>query len=83
MTAIYESAQEARKHRVPIVADGGIKFSGDIPKAIVAGAQTVMIGSLLAGLDESPGEVVLYEGRRFKEYRGMGSMGAMGAAALV
>ncbi|MCX6034038.1 MAG: IMP dehydrogenase, partial [Chloroflexi bacterium] len=59
------------------IADGGIKFSGDIVKAIVAGADTVMLGSLLAGLDESPGEVVLLEGRRFKEYRGMGSMGAM------
>jgi IMP dehydrogenase len=62
---------------VPIVADGGVKYSGDIVKAVVAGADVVMLGGLLAGLDESPGEVVLYEGRRFKEYRGMGSMGAM------
>jgi IMP dehydrogenase len=77
LTAIFECAQAAAKHHVPLIADGGIKFSGDIPKAIVAGAQAVMVGSLLAGLDESPGEVVLYEGRRFKEYRGMGSMGAM------
>jgi IMP dehydrogenase len=77
LSAIYQCALAASKHKVPIVADGGIKFSGDIPKAIVAGAQAVMVGSLLAGLDESPGEVVLYEGRRFKEYRGMGSMGAM------
>jgi IMP dehydrogenase len=77
LSAIYACAQEAHKHGVPIIADGGVKYSGDIVKAIVAGADTVMLGSLLAGLDESPGEVVLYEGRRFKEYRGMGSMGAM------
>ncbi|MEN8242197.1 MAG: IMP dehydrogenase [Chloroflexota bacterium] len=77
LSAIYSCAQAAAEHNIPIIADGGIKFSGDIPKAIVAGAQAVMVGSLLAGLDESPGEVVLYEGRRFKEYRGMGSMGAM------
>ncbi|GAB4499381.1 MAG: hypothetical protein OHK0052_14340 [Anaerolineales bacterium] len=62
---------------MPIIADGGIKFSGDIVKAIAAGADAVMLGSLLAGLEESPGEEVLYEGRRFKEYRGMGSLGAM------
>jgi len=77
VTAIYNCAQAARKHGVPLVADGGIKFSGDIVKAIVAGADVVMLGSLLAGLDESPGEVVFYEGRRFKDYRGMGSLGAM------
>ena len=77
MSAIYQCAQAARPHDVPIIADGGIKYSGDIVKAIVAGAAVVMLGGLLAGLDESPGEVVLYEGRRFKEYRGMGSMGAM------
>lgn len=77
LSAIFECVQEARKAGVPIIADGGIKYSGDIVKAIVAGADTVMLGSLLAGLEESPGEVVLYEGRRFKEYRGMGSMGAM------
>ena len=77
MSAIYECARVARQHGIPIIADGGIKYSGDIVKAIVAGADTVMLGSLLAGLDESPGEVVLYEGRRFKEYRGMGSLGAM------
>jgi IMP dehydrogenase len=76
-SAIYECARVARKHGVPTIADGGIKYSGDIVKAIVAGADTVMLGSLLAGLDESPGEVVLFEGRRFKEYRGMGSLGAM------
>ncbi len=77
LSAIYECVQEAKKYNIPVVADGGIKYSGDIVKAIVAGADTVMLGSLLAGLEESPGEVVIYEGRRFKEYRGMGSMGAM------
>jgi IMP dehydrogenase len=77
LSAIYFCAQAARPFNIPIIADGGIKFSGEIVKAIVAGADTVMLGSLLAGLDESPGEVVLLEGRRFKEYRGMGSMGAM------
>jgi IMP dehydrogenase len=77
VSAIFECARAARKHSIPTIADGGIKYSGDMVKAIVAGATVVMLGSLLAGLDESPGEVVLYEGRRFKEYRGMGSMGAM------
>lgn len=77
VSAIYECAAEARKHNVPIIADGGVKFSGDIVKSIAAGADAVMLGSLLAGLEESPGEVVLYEGRHFKEYRGMGSLGAM------
>jgi IMP dehydrogenase len=77
VTAIFDCAIAARKHGIPIIADGGIKFSGDIVKAIVAGADAVMLGSLLAGLDESPGEVVLYEGRHFKEYRGMGSLGAL------
>jgi IMP dehydrogenase len=77
VSAIYYCAQAAHQHGIPIIADGGIKYSGDIVKAIVAGADVVMLGSLLAGLDESPGEVVLYEGRRFKEYRGMGSIGAM------
>jgi IMP dehydrogenase len=77
LSAIYNCCQEASKLGIPIIADGGIKFSGDIVKAIAAGAYAVMLGSLLAGLDESPGEVVLYEGRRFKEYRGMGSLGAM------
>ncbi|MDW8227190.1 MAG: IMP dehydrogenase [Anaerolineales bacterium] len=77
LSAIYLCAQAARPYGIPIIADGGIKFSGDIVKAIVAGADTVMLGSLLAGLEEAPGEVILYEGRRFKEYRGMGSLGAM------
>ena len=77
MSAIYACAQAARKLGVAIIADGGIKYSGDIVKALAAGADVVMLGSLLAGLDESPGEVVLFEGRRFKEYRGMGSLGAM------
>lgn len=77
VTAIRECALAARKKGIPTIADGGIKFSGDIVKAIVAGADAVMLGSLLAGLEESPGEMVLYEGRHFKEYRGMGSLGAM------
>ena len=67
----------ARKHDIPLIADGGIKFSGDVAKAIAAGADTVMIGSLFAGTDESPGEVILYQGRTYKAYRGMGSIGAM------
>ncbi len=77
VSAIFECAQAAKKHGVAVIADGGIKFSGDIVKAIVAGGSVVMLGSMLAGLDEAPGEVMLYEGRRFKEYRGMGSLGAM------
>ncbi|MDB5642901.1 MAG: guaB, partial [Hyphomicrobiales bacterium] len=77
LTAIIEAAEAARKAGVPVIADGGIKFSGDLAKAIAAGADSVMIGSLLAGTDESPGEVFLYQGRSFKAYRGMGSVGAM------
>jgi IMP dehydrogenase len=77
VSAIFECAQTARKHGVSVIADGGIKFSGDIVKAIVAGGNAVMLGSMLAGLEEAPGEVMMYEGRRFKEYRGMGSLGAM------
>jgi IMP dehydrogenase len=77
LSAIYECTQVARKLEIPTIADGGIKYSGDIVKAIVAGANVVMLGSLLAGLDESVGEVVLFEGRRCKEYRGMGSLAAM------
>jgi IMP dehydrogenase len=77
ITAIAECAAIAHPRGVPIIADGGIKYSGDIVKALAAGADAVMLGSLLAGLEESPGEIVIYEGRRFKEYRGMGSLGAM------
>jgi len=77
LTAIMICAEEAAKHGIPIVADGGIRYSGDIVKALASGASCVMVGSLLAGVEESPGEEVLYEGRRFKEYRGMGSIGAM------
>jgi IMP dehydrogenase len=77
ITAISQCAKATRDAGVPLIADGGIKFSGDITKAIAAGADTVMIGSLLAGTDESPGETILYQGRTFKTYRGMGSMGAM------
>jgi IMP dehydrogenase len=77
VSAIYACAQAASKHGIPLIADGGVKYSGDIVKALVAGANVVMLGSLLAGLEESPGEVVLFEGRRFKDYRGMGSLGAM------
>jgi len=77
LTAIHECAQEARKTDTPLIADGGIKYSGDIVKAMVAGAETVMLGSLLAGLEESPGDTIILEGRHFKEYRGMGSMGAL------
>ena len=77
VSAIFECAQAASKHGISVIADGGIKFSGDIVKAIVAGGNAVMLGSMLAGLEEAPGEVMMYEGRRFKEYRGMGSLGAM------
>jgi len=77
ITAILECARAARGTGVPLVADGGVKYSGDVTKAIAAGADTVMIGSLLAGTDESPGETILYQGRTFKTYRGMGSLGAM------
>jgi IMP dehydrogenase len=77
VTAIYDCAVAAARHGVTVVADGGMQYSGDIAKGIAAGANTVMLGSLLAGVDESPGEVVLHQGERFKEYRGMGSMGAM------
>ncbi|ACK50293.1 inosine-5'-monophosphate dehydrogenase [Methylocella silvestris BL2] len=77
LTAIMDCAEAARAQNIPVIADGGIKYSGDLAKAIAAGADTVMIGSLFAGTDESPGEVYLYQGRSFKSYRGMGSVGAM------
>ena len=77
ITAIHDCAVAARRHGITLIADGGIQLSGDIPKALAAGADVVMLGSLLAGVDESPGDVVLHQGERFKEYRGMGSLGAM------
>ena len=81
ITAIHEAYKAAKRLGVTIVADGGIKFSGDVAKAIAAGADAVMIGSLFAGTDESPGEMVLYQGRTYKTYRGMGSLGAMKAGS--
>nr|MBA3641595.1 IMP dehydrogenase [Acidobacteriota bacterium] len=77
ITAIAECARAGARTGVPIIADGGIRYSGDITKAMAVGASTCMIGSLFAGTDESPGEMILYQGRSFKEYRGMGSLGAM------
>ena len=77
ITAIMDCVREADQHDIPVIADGGIRHSGDITKSIAAGASSVMLGSLFAGLDESPGKLVIYKGRRFKEYRGMGSLGAM------
>lgn len=77
ITAVYDCARMARKYDVPVVSDGGVQYSGDIAKAIAAGADTVMLGSLLAGVDESPGELIISQGERFKDYRGMGSVGAM------
>ncbi len=79
ITAIFDCVQAAARHGVPVIADGGIQFSGDVAKAIAAGAESVMLGSLLAGTDESPGDVILSQGERYKEYRGMGSIGAMKA----
>ena len=81
LSAILECAAAARKHDIPIIADGGIKQTGDIPKALAAGAQTVMIGGLFASVEESPGETILYEGRKYKSYRGMGSVSAMEAGS--
>jgi IMP dehydrogenase len=77
VTAVYECAKAASRNKIPIIADGGIKQTGDIAKAIAAGADTVMIGGMFAGVEESPGEKVLYEGRTYKIYRGMGSLSAM------
>jgi IMP dehydrogenase len=82
VTAVYDCAEVALRHGVPVVADGGLTSSGDVAKAIAAGADTVMLGSMLAGVDESPGDVILVQGERFKEYRGMGSLGAMKARSF-
>ncbi|MBU1345936.1 MAG: IMP dehydrogenase [Alphaproteobacteria bacterium] len=81
LTAIMEAARAARDSGAPVIADGGIKYSGDLAKAIAAGASAAMMGSMFAGTDESPGEVFLYQGRSYKSYRGMGSVGAMGAGS--
>jgi IMP dehydrogenase len=81
ITAIAQCARAAREAGVPLIADGGIKYSGDISKALAAGASTVMIGSLFAGTEESPGETILYQGRTFKSYRGMGSIAAMASGS--
>ncbi len=81
ITAIYECARAAEKRGIPIIADGGIQYSGDIAKAIGAGASTVMLGNLLAGTEESPGETIIYQGKTYKSYRGMGSLGAMNAGS--
>jgi len=81
LTAVMDCAKAAAGSGVPIIADGGIKYSGDITKALAAGASCVMIGSLFAGTEESPGETILYQGRTFKSYRGMGSIGAMAAGS--
>ena len=77
ITAIQDVASVARKHNVPVIADGGIRYFRDITKALAAGANTVMLGSMLAGTDEAPGEIIFYQGRSYKSYRGMGSVGAM------
>ena len=77
ITAIQDVASVARKHNVPVISDGGIRYSGDITKALAAGANSVMLGSMLAGTDEAPGEIIFYQGRSYKSYRGMGSVGAM------
>ena len=77
LSSIMDCAEEANKDGLPIIADGGIRYSGDIAKSLAAGASAVMLGNLFAGMDESPGETILFEGRQYKSYRGMGSLGAM------
>jgi IMP dehydrogenase len=77
LTAVSEVSEAMKNRNVPVIADGGVRFSGDVVKAIAGGADSVMIGSLLAGTDEAPGEMIIYEGRKFKTYRGMGSLEAM------
>ena len=77
ITAVYDVSQVAKKYNIPVIADGGVKYSGDVVKAVAAGADVIMLGSLLAGCDESPGEFEIFQGRRFKVYRGMGSIAAM------
>src|SRR5262249_36983768 len=81
VTAIYQASRGAADSGAPVIADGGIRYSGDITKALAAGAHCVMIGGLFAGLAESPGQTIIYKGRSFKTYRGMGSLGAMGAGS--
>ncbi len=78
LTAIMEAASILKQYKIPLIADGGIRYTGDMVKALAAGADVVMMGSIFAGTEESPGETIIYEGRKFKEYRGMGSIGAMG-----
>ncbi|WP_296985845.1 IMP dehydrogenase, partial [Thalassolituus sp. UBA1505] len=78
ISAVANVAEAMDKYGIPVIADGGVRFSGDISKALVAGASVIMVGSMLAGTDESPGEVELFQGRAYKAYRGMGSLGAMG-----
>ena len=77
MSAIFECVEACRQKGIPVIADGGVKYSGDLVKALAGGASSVMLGSLFAGTDETPGEMVLYQGRSYKVYRGMGSLGAM------
>jgi IMP dehydrogenase len=77
ITAVDDCARAANQHGVPVISDGGVKYSGDVVKALAAGASTVMIGSMFAGTEEAPGDVILYQGRSYKSYRGMGSIGAM------
>ena len=82
ITAVYDVAQAAARQEIPVIADGGLTSSGDVAKALAAGADAVMLGSMLAGTDESPGDVIVVQGERFKEYRGMGSLGAMKARSF-